>query len=129
VGRVASDFLYKAGFCGKRDRQKLGRNLAVWPRLQLLAARIGPESQPNRGKISRGGSKIKMGIYIGMTTVSARRMKKRVGIDDDGLPSNTFSGRESKFLGTSSLLLQPFFLCVKTMGFAKIQVTESYYLL
>jgi hypothetical protein len=52
VGRAASDFLYKAGFCGKRDRQKLAQNLAVWPRLQFLAARIGPESQPNRGYVN-----------------------------------------------------------------------------
>jgi hypothetical protein len=41
--------VYKAGFRGKRDRQKLAQKLAVWPRLQLLAARISPESQPNRG--------------------------------------------------------------------------------
>jgi hypothetical protein len=52
VGRAASDFVYKAGFRGKRDRQKLAQKLAVWPRLQLLAARIGPESQPNRGIVS-----------------------------------------------------------------------------
>jgi hypothetical protein len=48
VGRAASAFLYKAGFRGKRDRQKLAQKLGVWPRLQLLAARIGPESQTNR---------------------------------------------------------------------------------
>jgi hypothetical protein len=52
VGRAASDFLYKAGFRGKRDRQKLAQKLGVWPRLQLLAARIGPESQTNRHIIS-----------------------------------------------------------------------------
>jgi hypothetical protein len=46
VGWAASDFVYKADFRGKRDRQKLAQKLAVWPRLQLLAARIGPESQP-----------------------------------------------------------------------------------
>jgi hypothetical protein len=47
VGRAAFRFLYAGGFCGKRDRQKLGQKLGVWPRLQLLAARICPESQPN----------------------------------------------------------------------------------
>jgi hypothetical protein len=49
VGRAAFRFLYAGGFCGKRDRQKLVQKLDVWPRLQLLAARIRPESQPNRG--------------------------------------------------------------------------------
>jgi hypothetical protein len=48
VGRAASDSLCKAGFRGKRDRQKLAQKLGVWPRLQLLAARICPESQTNR---------------------------------------------------------------------------------
>jgi hypothetical protein len=45
--------VYKAGFRGKRHDQKLGQKLAVWQRLQLLAARIGPESQPNRDHVSR----------------------------------------------------------------------------
>jgi hypothetical protein len=48
VGRAASDSLCKAGFRRKRDRQKLSQKLGVWPRLQLLAARICPESQTNR---------------------------------------------------------------------------------
>jgi hypothetical protein len=55
VGRAASDSLCKAGFRGKRDRQKLSQKLGVWPRLQLLAARICPESQTNRHKVARHG--------------------------------------------------------------------------
>jgi hypothetical protein len=51
VGRADFCFLYAGGFCGKRGCQKLAQKLGVWPRLQLLAARIRPESQPNRGII------------------------------------------------------------------------------
>jgi hypothetical protein len=52
VGRAAFGFLNAGGFCGKRDRQKLAQKLGVWPRLQLLEARIRPESQPNRGVVT-----------------------------------------------------------------------------